>query len=84
MTPPRKHRLPAVLAGCLAVAASLTALGTILVSDIAQARDTVELGDDPSQPQPVKMSKVKVLPEFEPDLDLIEEPDHMYGNFEGY
>jgi hypothetical protein len=68
------------------MAASLTALGAIVVSDIAQAREAWEsavvLDDDLPLAPPVKMTKVTVKA-AEPQLELEAlEPD--FGSFEGY
>jgi len=54
-------RVPKVIAGVLAMAASLTALGTIVWSDLAQATEApVELlADDLPALQPVKVTKVE-------------------------
>jgi hypothetical protein len=95
MTPTRTRRLSSVIAGCVAMAASLTALGAIVVSDIAEARDSREVFDDElPAASPVKVSKVSVKAE-EPALDEIFEPVMPkprkgkratidYGAFEGY
>ena len=56
-------RVPKVIAGVLAMAASLTALGTIVWSDLAQATEAppqIELvADDVAPASPVKMTKVE-------------------------
>jgi hypothetical protein len=54
-------RVPKVVAGVLAMAASLTALGTIVWSDLAQATEApqIEIADDVPSASPVKMMKVE-------------------------
>jgi hypothetical protein len=57
-------RVPKVIAGVLAMAASFTALGTIVWSDLAQATEApaqVEefVADDVAPASPVKMTKVE-------------------------
>lgn len=70
MTAPAR-RLPAVIAGCFAIAASLTTMGVIVVSDIAEARESSELStlsdELPEVPQ-VKVAPRRVA--VEPDLTL--------------
>lgn len=77
MTPTRTRRLSSVIAGCVAMAASLTALGAIVVADIAEARETSDVAvlDDalPVAP-PVKLSKVAVkAAEADPFEDLLQD-----------
>lgn len=98
MTPTRTRRLSTVIAGCVAMAASLTALGAIVVSDIAEARpsqDMAMIDDEVAPSPPVKVTKVEVKQEEFPSLeDLLLEPPMPskgkgkrrvnYGSFEGY
>ena len=79
------------------MAASMTALGTVIWSDFAQASEVmqVELADDVTTPSPVKLAKIEHKPveaELLPDFD-IPEPTKMpmkrkrrldFGSFEGY
>jgi hypothetical protein len=93
-------RVPKVVAGVLAMAASLTALGTIVWSDLAQATEAPQelVADDVPAASPVKMTKVehKNVPSDD-DLflsDLLGEKPRPsgkprkgrvnFGNFEGY
>lgn len=70
MTAPAR-RLPAVIAGCFAIAASLTTMGVIVVSDIAEARDSVESTySDELEVSPVKMTPKRV--EVVDDLPLMD------------
>jgi hypothetical protein len=56
-------RVPKILAGVLAMTASLTALGTIVWSDLAQATEAPQVeefvADDVAPSSPVKMTKVE-------------------------
>ena len=67
-------RVPKVIAGVLAMAASLTALGTIVWSDLAQATEApaqVEfVADDVAPASPVKMTKVEHKEASPSDDDL--------------
>jgi hypothetical protein len=89
------RRVPAIVAGVLAVVASLTTLAAVVVADIADASTQVEtLSDELPVPPPVTMTHIEHPPEPElPDL-----PDFMmpqreptrhgkrvnFGSFEGY
>jgi hypothetical protein len=87
-----------VLAGVLAMAASMTALATVVWSDFAEASvlPQVELADDVLAPQPVKMTKIEHKPAALADLlDALEMAQPMkkgkrkggrldFGSFEGY
>ncbi len=71
MTAP--SRLPAVIAGCFAIAASLTTMGVIVVSDIAEARESSDLStlsDELPEVPLVKMTPTRVA--VEPELQLLE------------
>ena len=54
------RRLPSVIAGCLAIAASLTTMGVIVVSDIAEARKSAGLSDELPEVEQVKMTPRRV------------------------
>ncbi|MFT3711725.1 MAG: hypothetical protein QM817_29150 [Archangium sp.] len=80
MTPTRTRRLSTVIAGCVAMAASLTALAAIVVSDIAEARpsqDMAMIDDEVAPAPPVKVTKVAVQPEGPSieDMLMLEPPD---------
>ena len=76
------------------MAASLTALATVVWSDLAEAsqQPQSELSDDLSDPQPVKMSKVEHTPLPEFGIEEIMKMDaprkgkrkSPFGSFEGY
>jgi hypothetical protein len=71
MTAP--SRLPAVIAGCFAIAASLTTMGVIVVSDIAEARESSDLStlsDELPEVPLVKMTPTRVA--VEPELQLMD------------
>jgi hypothetical protein len=89
------RRVPAVIAGVLAMAASFSALGAIVVSDIARASPSIEreqLSDELPAAPPVKMTKVVVkadegfelleLLQAQPRRKPIKRVD--FGSFEGY
>lgn len=77
MTPTRTRRLSTVIAGCVAMAASLTALGAIVIADVAEAKEVsdVTLLDDalPLAP-PVKVTKLVAKAEPEPTLEELLQP----------
>ena len=93
-------RVPKVIAGVLAMAASLTGLGTIVWSDLAQATEAPQVEfvmDDVSAAPPVKMTKVEHKEAQPSDDDLFlagflgENPSGKprkgrvnFGHFEGY
>jgi hypothetical protein len=91
MTRPARS-LPAVLAAVLAMFASVLALASIVVSDIAEARGRgVVEADDVTVAPPVLMKKVQVKVETPVDeLEVLEEPRKparkrvSFGRFEGY
>ncbi len=74
------------------MAASLTALATVIWSDFAQAsqQPQVELSDELIAPPPVKTSKIEHTPDpFEEVLLRLEKPrpskrSSRFGSFEGY
>jgi hypothetical protein len=88
------RRVPAVIAGVLAMLASVAAMAAVVVSDIAETSVETELiADDLPAVTPVKMTKVEVKPELEdpfPDFDLpvMKETKRgkrvNFGSFEGY
>lgn len=76
MTPTRTRRLSSVIAGCVAMAASLTALGAIVVSDIAEAKESREavFDDEVQAAPPVKLTKVAVkAAEPDPFLEMLDQ-----------
>ncbi|MBL8923116.1 MAG: hypothetical protein JNJ54_29975 [Myxococcaceae bacterium] len=95
MTRPARS-VPAVLAAVLAMVASVLALASIVVSDIAEARGRgLEESDDVSVTTPVVMKKLQVKVEAPVDeLDALAEPVKeprkptrkriTFGRFEGY
>ncbi|MFO0595727.1 MAG: hypothetical protein U0228_10490 [Myxococcaceae bacterium] len=70
------------------MAASLSAIGTIVISDIAEARTTqqeVLASDELPAPSKVTMKKMLAPPEPEPQEDLLLDlPMPKFGSFEGY
>jgi hypothetical protein len=94
MKAPNARRVPSVLAGVLAMAASLTALAAIVVSDFAEAaeRPEVMLSDELAPRTPVKVAKIehKVIdaPDFEellmPQPKAGKKKRLNFGAFEGY
>ncbi len=76
------------------MAASLTALTTVVWSDLAEAsqQPQSEFSDELSDPQPVKMSKVEhtALPDFgidelmKMDASRPRKRKSPFGSFEGY
>ncbi len=96
MNAPNARRVPSVLAGVLAMAASITALATVVWSDYSEAAQepAIELADDLAPAVPVKVAKIehKVVADDFDDLGL-ELPKPMkvskkkrlnFGAFEGY
>ena len=97
MSPSTARRVPSVLAGVLAMAASLTALATVIWSDFAEAaQDQVVLSDEMESPTPVTLSKIQHAagPDLdamllEPAMELPSKPGKPkrrlnFGSFEGY
>jgi hypothetical protein len=96
MNAPNARRVPSVLAGVLAMAASMTALATVVVSDFAEAaeRPEVMLSDDLTPQAPVKVAKIEHKVIDEPTFDeILEMPVQKkigkkrrldFGAFEGY
>lgn len=64
MRPLTARRVPSVIAGILAIAASVTALSTVIWSDFADAAEPtqLELADDVVAPRPVKLAKIEHKP----------------------
>jgi hypothetical protein len=92
MTPSNARRVPSILAGVLAMAASLTAMATVIWSDLAEASEPAQvmLADDVVAPKPVKLAKIehKQVDEFE-DEPVAKKPIKKkrrldFGSFEGY
>ena len=77
MSPSTARRVPKVIAGVLAMAASLTALATVAWSDFAHASEVLPptelLVDDVPEAPPVKLTKVEH-----------KEAQLNFGRFEGY
>lgn len=99
MTPSPARRVSSVLAGVLAMAASLTAMATVIWSDIAEASEPAQvlLADDVVAPKPVKLAKIEHKQVEEPSLVMPFEDESMpvkkptkkkrrldFGSFEGY
>ena len=84
------RRVPSLVAGVLAMLASLTALGAVIWSDLAEAsQDAAPVleADEPAAPRPVTLQKLEYPPE--PELPEFEPPPRplkrrLFGRFEGY
>lgn len=93
MNAPNARRVPSVLAGVLAMAASLTALATVVWSDYSEAAQepAVMLADDLTPSVPVKVAKIehKVaeledIPMLPPEKPMKKKRRLDFGAFEGY
>lgn len=88
-TPAR--RVVSFIAGAMAMSASLAAVGAVVWSDIAQASQqptvAVELTDELTEVEPVKLTKVKYAVVEEEDV-VVPMPKKKrlvdFGRFEGY
>ena len=93
------RRLPAVLAAVFAMAASLAAIGAVVVSDLAYAEEAPvrQEADDVLVAPPVKLAKVEVKAAVQrPEPIELPEPTRLpklkrskrakvdFGSFEGY
>lgn len=89
--PTTPRRVPSLVAGVLAMLASLSALGAVIWSDLAEAsQDATPVleADDPSEPRPVTLQKLEYPPEPELPEFVLPAPREFkrkaFGRFEGY